>query len=273
MKTILSIAFTFIFTLSFAQQDMFWNDYSNFNPAMSGFQYQQHGAISYSDFLRSDWSGKELSANYNMRLAQKHGIGVNFSGYSHTSFYNSSNVVANYNYQFDLNEAGKLSTGIGAGVNVLNINSHNIPEPLTHLQLNIGVGYKWKGLTAGISIQNIAQRRAQLIPGFFSKTKPVYAIHASYDFNLGKRFQLTPRAIFEHNYGYTELNGALSLTFDKKFSIGALYAFHNEIGFHAGWNIKEKFRVAYSVKSSFSSFTQSFLSYTRQELTLGFQLR
>lgn len=271
MRTIITFALLFSFS-SFAQQDMFWNDYANFNPAMSGFQYQQHGAVSYSDYIKRDWSSKELSANYNMRFSQKHGVGINFSGYNYSTIFNSSNVVANYNYQFDLKEAGRLSAGIGAGVNVLNLSSNNIPTPRTHLQLNLGVAYKWKGLTTGFSIQNIAQPRAELTPGFFSATKPVYAIHAGYEFNLGERFQLTPRAMFEHNYGYTELNGGLTLTFDKRFLIGALYAFHNEIGFHAGWKIKEKIEVAYSVKSSFSSYTQNFFSSTRQEFTLGFQL-
>jgi type IX secretion system PorP/SprF family membrane protein len=275
MKTLFTFICILLASSTFAQQDMFWNHYSNINPAMSGLQYQQHGAFSYSG-NRLKYQPKNLAANYNMRLGENHGVGLAYSGqYSNV---NSSNIIANYNYQFNLKKAGRLSAGIGAGVNLLSATSiytnlYNHPSPITHLQLNAGITYKWKGLLTGISFQNIDQPRQQVHTGFFSTSKPVYTVHAEYEVPLSKRFQLTPRAIYTHTNGRNRINTDLTLSLDKKFSLGAMFNLNGVLGVHAGWDIMEKYRIAYLYSSGITNTLTNYSNIARHQITIGINLR
>lgn len=275
MKALFTFACIFIASSSFAQQDMFWNNYSNINPAMSGFQNQQHAAISYSDYFQR-YRPKNVQANYNIRLADKHGLGFNFTG---NSFWlNQTSTVLNYNYQFNLGKAGRISAGVGAGLNTISENtSYNAfdyydVQPQTYFQLNAGVAYKWKGLTAGISLRNLTKPEVELDSALVLHTRTSLNIHAEYDFNIGKQFQLTPRFAYGPIGNNHRLNTDLTLTFRDKFSVGVMYDFNSRIGTHIGWDITEKFRVSYMFNSHFSGFNPNTYLDVRHQVTLGFKL-
>lgn len=273
MKITFTFILTFVLSSTFAQQDMFWNNYSNFNPAMSGFQYQQHGALSYTDYFLNNRS-KALSVNYNMRLAEKHGVGLNFSGFNSNK--NALTLTGNYNYQFNLKNAGKLSAGLGAGLSRFrdnpgyqNPNNTASPEARNFIQLNLGVAHKWKGLTTGMSLLNRISTETETNPLRLAG----FNAHAEYNFTVGELFQLTPRVIYSSTSGRSRINTDLTVTYKKQFSLGVMYDLRGDLGFHAGWDINQKFRLAYLYNSGFSNQHPTYFQNGRHQFTLGFQLR
>ncbi|MFK7785162.1 MAG: type IX secretion system membrane protein PorP/SprF [Crocinitomicaceae bacterium] len=283
LVTIISIS-TCLFSM--AQQDMFWNNYSNHNPAMSGFQYEQHGAVSYSDYFKTEPSGRtnRLIANYNVRLAEKHGLGLNYSG--NYDINNYETYLLNYNYQLNLANAGKLSFGIGAGINRRSQNRNYVsPNQITpiqvekNIQLNIGVAHKWKGLTSGISMHNSTLLMDDLIGEYFAMYRPGFTVHSGYQFRLSDQVKLTPRAILQARNGYSGgfFSGDLTVTLFDKLSIGMMYSLDNRehIGVHIGYDVQDRFRLSYSYNSrtSGTSNNPSYLQQGQHQFTLGFLLK
>jgi len=284
MKTLFTIACLFLTSTTFAQQDMFWNNYSNYNPAMSGFQYQQHGALSLSNNFRTGPdTDLGITANYNMRLGDKHGIGLNYSGtYDNI---NTVNYSANYNYQFNLKKAGYLSTGIGVGFNRFYDNPNRVhpnnTAPLMsfeNMQLNLGVAHKWKGLLSGVNIENASYYSDELFDGNFELYKPAFVAHSEYTFNIGKQLKLVPRALIRLNSSDDFFTSNVTMTLFDKYSFGSSLTFNGSkhLGFNFGYDLMDKFRFAYSYNAQ---LTQSFyknLGYFergRHQLTLGFLLK
>ncbi|MFK7785161.1 MAG: PorP/SprF family type IX secretion system membrane protein [Crocinitomicaceae bacterium] len=275
MKALVTFACIFIASSTFAQQDMFWNNYSNYNPAMSGFQFQQHGAISYSDHFQR-YGRKNIMANYNVRLADKHGLGINFSG---TNFaLNQTSTALNYNYQFDLGNAGKLSLGASGAISHTSENdSYGLfdyydVKPVTSFHLHLGAAYKWKHLTVGASLRNITQPEIELDSNLVLRGRRSLTLHAEYDFNIGKQFKLTPRVIYSSFNGPTPLSADLTLTYKNKYSFGVMRNFDGTLGLHVGYDINEKFRIAYSFNPDLNTFDSHNTTIVRHQFTLGFKL-
>lgn len=278
MKLTLILTLSIIPFLGFTQQDLFWNDYSLVNPAMSGFEYSQHGAVSYSDYYRNN-TIKNLNANYNMRLSGKHGVGLNLSQRYH--FNNNTKLLANYNYQFDLKSAGRLSAGIGAGVNhyyenenYFSPNRTKPAESYMNLQMNIGVAHQWKGLVSGLSLHNNTYFREKISGENFGLYSPNFIVHTAYTFEVGANIKLTPRAIVRYEFKELNIQSNLEARLFDTYSFGVLYAPRgHQLGFHAGYDIQEKIRVAYSYNSPLKDHYSTYLGRGRHTLTLGFMLK
>lgn len=276
------IAFTLLFvvsTSSFAQTELFWNNYANFNPAMSGFQYQYHASATVGDF--STWNrGLETAhANYGQRILGKHGVGLTYS--SRNYFWNFNTIKLNYNYQFDLKRAGKIAPGIGIGFRQASpeydmyiIPPTTILAPRTYGVLNLGVAYSWKKLLVGVSTTDFTDAWSYSTSGSpFSNMGT--NMHASYDFQLGKNFQLTPRAFFEAQHGFRTVNTNLTATYKRKYSLGFSSQIHQSIGVNMGWDIKERFRVAYQymIPTQALSHPQLIQNHRIHTFSVGFMIK
>ena len=278
MKTLFTFVLTFAVTSGFAQQDMFWNNYSHFNPAMSGFEYKQHGALSYSDYFRNK-TEDNLVFNYNTRIKNKHGVGLNYS--QEFEIINSSNLLANYNYQFDLKESGKLSAGIGAGFNrrientkYFSPNRTTPPDSYFNIQLSAGLAHKWKGLVSGISVHNTTRYGEDLNP-YTAKFSPYFVAHVGYGFQLGNNIQLTPRAIFQIQDNSLSIYSNIELKLFNKFSVGVLHTFDqkDQLGFHAGYHLADKIHLGYAYNSVLKHHKIDYLERGKHTFTLGFTLK
>ncbi len=278
MKHLIALAFITTCLFSFGQTNMFWNNYANFNPAMSGFEHEYHGAIT----AREDWkwnNGIEgLTANYNQRIAGNHGVGIAYSGIYYQNFFQNNVIKLNYNYQFDLKKAGKIATGIGVGYeHVLFdesfLSSFNPPPSFSRTVnfalVNIGVAYSWKKLNAGVSTTDYSFLLSNN-DSISQSNKIGINLHASYDFQLSRKFQLTPRALFTAQNGFRDIAFDLTTTYLKKFSLGVMTTGRDNFGIHAGWDIREKFRVSYLISRVQSALTSSGPNH---EFTLGFFLK
>ena len=278
MKHFLTLAFILTCLLSNGQSSMFWNNYSNLNPAMSGLQHQQHGALSIQNYTPSlTLNQPTAQANYNMRLSGKHGVGINYSG-DYYSLINNK-IALNYNYQFNLKTAGKLSTGIGLGAGRTQFNKSQFgediswynPSPYNYFNLSFGVAYSRGKLNLGVSTANL-----------FSETNPALSsykgyrlglnAHVAYTFQLGENFELTPRTLFTAYNGFNQLRLNVTTTFKKKFSLGLSARNTDYLGFNIGWDIHEKFRVAYAFGTTFSKLNNG-VSGGIHEFTIGYFLK
>jgi type IX secretion system PorP/SprF family membrane protein len=272
---------------AYAQQEpltiQFWNHYSFFNPAMSGVEYKHQASITYRD----QWSGftgnpRTFLANYNTLLNEKHGLGVNLMA-EEIGLTKTKLAVINYNYRLLLNEekAHFFTVGLGVGFgNTVVDNSLFLPpgsstDPLlvtattNYLKINAGIAYHWKNLLVGFGSTQINGRSV-------SKGNYKPAIHffgmASYDWNIGSNFTITPRFYYRSdlNFQTTEVNALF--TYMKKHSFGVGIGNRNVIQFIAQYDVKEKFRIGYSMEIVNSKLNNSIFQPTH-EFVLGYVLK
>ncbi len=255
---------------------MFWNNYSNFNPAMSGFQYEKHAAISAQEYWKFNKGLETINANYNQRIFGQHGVGINYSG-DLTSLINNV-LTLNYNYQFNFEKAGKLSTGIGIGAGrkqyKKNIYGSQFPiviYPQNYFNLTLGVAYSWKSLIVGISTTNLVPPINSSLSSPFTDRVGIN-IHAGYAVQLGENYQLTPRLFFASQNGYQLMRFNLTTTFKNKYSLGLSARSNNNFGINIGWNIKEKFRVAYMINTTFSKLNNG-AGNAGHEFSIGYFIK
>lgn len=276
MKSIFILTFAFLFT-SYAnsQSEAYWNNYANFNPAMSGFQHKQHATATYYNYfpsLSGNYTG--LFADAGIRLAKQHGVGLVYTGdFNEPS--ESHQALANYNYQFRFDKAGKLSVGAGLGYGIYTYHNawssiHTTGEKRGSFILNLGASYKWKNLLVGFSATNLIQDGSPEYP-FISYSYPprAYNLHAEHTADLGRRFDLITRVLYSYQDGFQRLQPNLTLVFLEKVSLGASYEFRNSFGVNVGYDILNQFRLAYNYSSSVSMLGNG-VSGGKHEITIGY---
>ncbi|MDG1332079.1 MAG: PorP/SprF family type IX secretion system membrane protein [Crocinitomicaceae bacterium] len=264
MKHLVTFAFLMASLFSFGQSNLYWNNYSNFNPAMSGFQYNQHASATYNNSYPSLSGGYAgLLTDVGVNIANHHGVGIAYTG-DYTKGVNSHKAVLNYNYQFYFKKAGKLAFGAGAGVghtaydyNKLTFGDFTVlPEPKTNLELNAGVAYNWRNLYVGFSATNLTPSAFDPINAYYySPPRTQYHVQAQYAFQIAKKFQLTPRVLYTYHNGFQRLQPNLTLTYNQKFSLGVSSRSRDGLGVNVGWDIANKFRVAYMFSATVSKLS------------------
>jgi type IX secretion system PorP/SprF family membrane protein len=245
---------------------MFWNNYANLNPAMSGFQYSQHATATYTNYypsLSGNYSG--IYADYGVRVAENHGLGITYTG----DFFGTSanKFLLNYNYQFNFKNESRLSLGAGAGVERMKMTEDHylyndsvaqLYDPSSFFRLNLGVAYNWRNLNIGISVASlndmIVQKKYIASFPFPNSSGAVYA-HAEYLINLSEKFQLTPRVLYSSQNGFQRLQSNVTLSYNQQFSLGASVDLRNTFGINVGWDILNKFRVAYNYNMTISQLS------------------
>lgn len=250
---------------SFAQQEpitgMYWNNYSYYNPAMSGVKYRHEGNVIW----RNQWdqvngAPNNLFVNYAMNVADRHGVGINYM-YGTIGFTRINQVKVNYNYQVKLGEDRTLVVGTAIGYQHLEFTDAWIPPtnapdlslPMSKtysVNADMGVSYYGEKLMAGIGVTQLTLMNDPLNSGytlnyptlphlfgnlryelglsphnnhFILETKfRTDFVKYSQEFNVGCSFN----DLVEAGVGY-RLSDAILInitgTFAKKFRIGYLY--------------------------------------------------
>jgi len=275
MKYITTLAFISVCIFSYAQSNMFWNNYSNFNPAMSGFQYEQHAALTYTNnypSLAGNYS--DINGNVNSRIANHHGVGINYTGHFSPTL-SSNKVLANYNYQIDLDKAGKLAIGTGVGYGHYDVTAPYLPTPTSQeksssFELNLGAAYNWKNIIIGFSGTNLTPPKGPIVS--FAVPRSKLNLHAQYNARIAEKFQLTPRVLYTYQDGFHEIQPNLTLTYLDKFSIGVSSQLRDNFGVNVGWDILNKFRVAYNYSQTISKLNNA-VSGGIHEFAIGYILK
>lgn len=276
-------------TVSFsicAQQDPlltnYWNNLSFINPGATGLFYKHQAAVNYrNQWNKVNGAPNTLIAGYNAKIDKIHGgIGFNYQ-YETIGFYNKHRLDLNYGYHFDLGNNRIISAGISAGIMQIDVKTDwyippsGEPDPSLpsdnkqySFHSNIGVVYKGNALSMGISstqFLSVKIKDANYTPSRH------YNVFAAYDLLVGKKFLLKPQFLVRTDAVVISADYSLIAKYNNRYWAGVFYRTSDAIGFSAGWDIKEKYRVGYSYDFTISKL--SGVSQGSHEIVLGFLLQ
>lgn len=270
----LILSILFVTNMSFSQ-NMFWNNYSEINPANSGLENKLDFNNSYQTKFSENINTypKTFQSNINTRLAEKHGVGLLYSNYQVFTFAQIDRLGVNYNYQFLLENNRKISLGAYFGGRWLNykggfyelISNKTISNP----EMNFGISYIGEHIYTGISIVQINIDKSAL-----SSYSSLLNVNFRYKFNLTDNFDLFAEVLLTSDNVYYNNRLSVRGVWKNKLMLGFGYARDNKFGGNFTWDIKEKLRIGYSYmyKTSDLDFG-SIGSRSTHEFTLGFRFK
>ncbi|MFK7784011.1 MAG: type IX secretion system membrane protein PorP/SprF [Crocinitomicaceae bacterium] len=249
--------------------NMYWNSYSYYNPAMGGVHFAHEGNVSYrSDFERNSCS-PSLLINYAMNIKEKHAIGFNYVNISRGSSTNQQ-IKLNYNYQVDIGEDKKLV--FGAALNYGRFSPYSLPfcnslDSMTTYDnaffLDAGIAYYGEKLTAGLGVMQI--------PVFLESNRtwePQINGNIRYQINLSPEpnFLILESSFRTDLVEYSQ-DFNVGYNFKNIFEAGIGYRTTETILFNATGIVRENYRIGYSFAYSLNQ--QYGIARSMHEITLG----
>lgn len=287
-----------------AQQDAQYTQYMfntmSVNPAYAG----SRGQLSIGALYRSQWVGldgapKTQTLNIQSPIRNsKLGYGVSIvndeigNGVVQETYFDA--VIS---YTIDVSAEGKLSFGLKAGGNLLNldftklrnfdaepVNSDNIENKFSP---NVGVGlyYHSDRFYAGLSAPNLLQTEhfdnSQQTAGsvqFLSKERINFYLITGYVFDLNGNLKFKPALLTKVVGGAPlQVDMSASFMFNEQFTFGAAYRWDAAVSAMVGFQISDQFMIglAYDRETTDLGGTQfndgSFEVLLRYELVKSFQ--
>lgn len=288
----------------YAQQDAQYTQYMfntmSVNPAYAG----SRGQLSIAALYRAQWVGLDGSPETqtlnlhspirNSRL----GYGISAvndnigDGVVQETYFDA--IVS---YTIDVSLEGKLSFGLKAGGNLLNLDFAGLnnfdDEPVTGTDIQnkfspnfgLGVYYHTNKFYAGLSAPNLvetqhfdnAQRNANSVQ-FLSTDRINFYLITGYVFDLNSNLKFKPALLTKVVSGAPlQLDVSASFLFNDKFSFGAAYRWDAALSALAGFQISDQLMLglAYDRETTDLGSTQfndgSFEVFLRFELVKSFQ--
>jgi len=304
-----NLAFVLIILIGFiskinAQQDAQYTQYMyntmTVNPAYAG----SRGQLSAAALYRSQWVGLDgapetftLNLHSPIRNSKLgYGISVvqdNIGDGAVSETY----LDAVLSYTVDVSLEGKLSFGLKAGGNILNLDFNSLRnfdlEPVStdnienRFSPNIGVGiyYHTNKFYAGLSAPNLLQTEffdsgqtdANSVQ-FLSKERINFYLITGYIFDLGGNLKFKPALLTKAVGGAPlQIDISTSFLFNDKFSFGAAYRWDAALSGLVGFQISDQLTLglAYDRETTDLGGTQfndgSFEVFLRYELVKSFQ--
>ena len=287
-----------------AQQDAQYTQYMfntmSVNPAYAG----SRGQLSIGALYRSQWVGLEGAPKTQTLNIQspirnsKLGYGVSIvndqigDGVVQETYFDA--VIS---YTIDVSAEGKLSFGLKAGGNLLNLDFTKLrnfdAEPVSSDNIenrfspNVGVGlyYHADRFYAGLSAPNLLQTEhfdnSQQQAGsvqFLSKERINFYLITGYVFDLNGNLKFKPALLTKVVGGAPlQVDMSASFMFNEQFTFGAAYRWDAAVSAMAGFQISDQFMIglAYDRETTDLGGTQfndgSFEVLLRYELVKSFQ--
>ncbi len=267
----------------------FFNKYL-INPGFTGIdnEYRAFG------FYRTQWGNMPGHPNTGGATAEaslwKDQIGI--GGYvvnDKIGIFNTVNAALSYAQKFRFAKDHQISIGLQAGIftNRIDFSSAtttDLNDPGLLLQkpmkmvfdMNIGLGYKWKGLLVGVSIPNILQPLANYaVPGMAANYVYVrhYTAFAQYKISLlDGKFNITPQ-LFMRKGPATGFQFDATAMLDYKNIVFLGGGYRNSFGVigMAGVNVFNMFTIAYAYDYTTQPAINGQVGSTH-EITAGFHL-
>ncbi|WP_321828051.1 PorP/SprF family type IX secretion system membrane protein [Maribacter dokdonensis] len=289
---------------SFAQQDAQYTQYMfntmSVNPAYAG----SRGQLSITGLYRSQWVGLEGAPKTQTLNIQspirnsKLGYGVSIvndeigDGVVQETYFDA--VIS---YTIDVSAEGKLSFGLKAGGNLLNLDFNKLrnfdSEPVNSDNIenrfspNVGVGlyYHSNEFYAGLSAPNLfqtehfdnSQQDANSVR-FLSKERINFYLITGYVFDLNGNLKFKPALLTKVVGGAPlQVDVSANFMFNEKFTFGVAYRWDAAVSAMAGFQISDQFMIglAYDRETTDLGGTQfndgSFEVLLRYELVKSFQ--
>ncbi len=253
-----------------AQQDAQYTQYMyntmTVNPAYAGSRGQLSAALLYrSQWLGVDGAPETLTLNLHSPIRNSNlGYGVSIvrdnignGAVSETYF------DALFSYTIDVSLDGKLSFGLKAGGNLLNldftklrnfdlesVNSDNIENRFSP-NFGLGIYYHTSKFYAGLSAPNLLQTEhfdssqtdansAQ----FLSKDRINFYLITGYVFDLNNNFKFKPAILTKVVSGAPlQLDMSANFLYNDKFSFGAAYRWNAAVSALVGFQISDQFTI------------------------------
>lgn len=287
-----------------AQQDAQYTQYMfntmTVNPAYAG----SRGQLSIAALYRSQWVGLEGAPKTQTLNIQspirnsKLGYGVSIvndqigDGVVQETYFDA--IIS---YTIDVSAEGKLSFGLKAGGNLLNLDFTKLrnfdAEPVSSDNIenrfspNVGVGlyYHAERFYAGLSAPNLLQTEhfdnSQQQAGsvqFLSKERINFYLITGYVFDLNGNLKFKPALLTKVVGGAPlQVDMSANFMFNDRFTFGAAYRWDAAVSAMAGFQISDQFMIglAYDRETTDLGGTQfndgSFEVLLRYELVKSFQ--
>jgi len=282
-----------------AQQDAQYTQYMfntiSINPAYAG----SRGQLSAAALYRSQWVGLDgapTSQTFNLHSPirnSKLGYGISVlndeigDGAVQETYFDAA-----LSYTIDVSREGKLSFGLKAGLNVLNLDFNRLrnfdAEPVSvenienRISPNVGLGfyYHTNKFYAGLSAPNLvetehfdnSQTDANAIQ-FLSKERINFYLITGYVFDLNGNLKFKP-ALLTKVVGGAPLQVDLSANFmfNDKFTFGAAYRWDAAVSAMAGFQISEQFMLGLAYDRETTELGGSRFNDGSLEIFLRFEL-
>lgn len=250
--------------VSFAQQDAQYTEYMyntiNVNPAYAG----SRGALSIFGLHRAQWVGMDgapvtNSFSMNTPISESNvGIGLSFVN-DKIGPTTSNDISADISYTIPTSETYKLSFGIKASANLINLNANDLNpvdgsdpalQNYNNFTPNIGAGIYFHSdkLYLGLSVPNFIETNNYNSEdvAMYKEEMNLYFI-AGYVFDLGYRFKFKPALLTKTVQG-APLQADISANFmyDNKFVLGLAYRWDAAVSAMAGFQVYEGLFIGYA---------------------------
>ncbi|MCF6213786.1 MAG: type IX secretion system membrane protein PorP/SprF [Flavobacteriaceae bacterium] len=283
IKLILVIIALLGLTVTFAQQDAQYTQYTYsmniLNPAYAG----SRGVTSIGLMARSQWVGvegapKTLTASIHAPVGNSVGLGFSII-HDEIGPAKEDNIYIDYSYTIRTSEKGKLAFGLKGGFNILNVNSliTNDPDPLneklnkTTVGLGAGIYYYTERYYLGFSIPNFLEtlhldKNAGL--NSTASERKHYFLTTGYVFDLTDDIKFKPSTMLKAASGAPlSLDISANLLFQEKFELGLSYRLDDSISAIANIRINSNMRIGYAYDYTTSQLS-NFNSGTHEVLIL-----
>ncbi len=247
-----------------AQQEplsaLFWNSYSYYNPANSGFIEDVFINLQgRNQWIDIDGNPKTIWVITDFNINEKNGLGANFS-YDEAGTLNTQRFNLNYNRQIIFSEEHRLGIGLSFGLKKL---EYRLPEmwdvvldpAITKEEysdqqpdVRMGVQYYFKGFQFGASAMNLDQ---SIYKDDFFEYRTVVHLYflASYEFEVNENLDLVPRVLlgmYEPFGGIDQYQLNFSAVYKDMFMLGATIRNEDWFSFNTGVKIKGKWSIHYA---------------------------
>lgn len=212
---------------------------------------------------RSQWIGidgapENQAFSIHGKLKDKMGIGLSATN-DNLGASSAIEVNGNFAYEIRTGYYTKLSLGINAGVNILNVDySKGIyadsMDPLfqenlssTRPVLGVGAFFYSTNWYAGLSTQNLLNSQIYSDDELVTNRKSQYYVMGGYVFDLSETLKFKPAVLAKHVAGApltVDVSG--NFLINEKLSLGLAYRYDDAVSALAGINISEKFFVGYA---------------------------
>ncbi|WKB81399.1 type IX secretion system membrane protein PorP/SprF [Cellulophaga lytica] len=265
IKYTLLLAFSFLgIYISSAQQAPQYTQYMHNTMALNSGYTGTSGKLEATFLHRSQWVGLEgAPSNQSFSIQGKFGekVGLGLSAINDKlGASNNITVNGNFAYELPLGYVTKLSLGINAGVDILNIDwskgsyEDNLDPVFNENNkdvrpvLGVGAfmyGTKWY---AGVSTQNLFNSSVlKDNDEVVTDRKSQYYVMGGYVFDLSGNLKFKPTVLTKHVSGApitVDVSG--NFLINEKFSIGAAYRYDDAVSALAGFNITKELFVGYA---------------------------
>lgn len=217
---------------------------------------------------RSDWTGidggpKTFRLSFSDAFMRNAGYGIR-AVYDKAGIFNQLNVMGSYSYKLKVDDNNQILFGISAGIyrNTLNLldyyndPDYNLDPSLVNQDINsklkfmsdVSLVWRLQQFEAGFMFSNISFGDAHYKEANV-KYNPVsnFQAHATYDFNLGEKWDLVPLFVFRGGqYIKSQFEAAAQVLYSEKIWGSVVFRDPGIWGAGLGINIGKGLKVAYN---------------------------